>query len=77
MVIREGMWPTLVGIAIGAVAALGSAKLLEKLVFGVSATDPLTLATVGGTLAAVALLASLIPAYRASRIDPLDALRAD
>jgi len=77
MVIGEGMWPTLVGIAIGAVAALGSAKLLEKLVFGVSATDPLTLATVGGTLAAVALLASLIPAYRASRIDPLDALRAD
>ncbi len=77
MVIREGMWPTLVGIGIGAVAALGSAKLLEKLVFGVSASDPLTLAAVGGTLAAVALLASLIPAYRASRIDPLDALRAD
>jgi putative ABC transport system permease protein len=77
MVIGEGMWPTLVGIAIGAVAALGSAKLLEKLVFGVSATDPLTLATVGGMLAVVALLASLIPAYRASRIDPLDALRAD
>jgi putative ABC transport system permease protein len=77
MVIGEGMRPTLVGIAIGAVAALGSAKLLEKLVFGVSATDPLTLATVGGTLAAVALVASLIPAYRASRIEPLDALRAD
>jgi len=77
MVIGEGMWPTLVGIAIGAVAALGSARLLEKLVFGVSATDPLTLAAVGGTLAAVALLASLIPAYRASRIDPLNALRAD
>jgi ABC-type antimicrobial peptide transport system permease subunit len=77
MVIGEGMWPTLAGIAVGAVAALGSAKLLEKLVFGVSATDPLTLAAVGGTLAAVALLASLIPAYRASRIDPLDALRAD
>jgi predicted permease len=77
MVISEGMWPTIVGIAIGAIAALGSAKLLEKLVFGVSATDPLTLAAVGGTLAAVALLASLIPAYRASRIDPLNALRAD
>jgi putative ABC transport system permease protein len=77
MVIGEGMWPTLVGIAVGAVGALGSAKLLEKLVFGVSASDPLTLAAVGGTLAAVALLASLIPAYRASRIDPLDALRAD
>jgi putative ABC transport system permease protein len=77
MVISEGMWPTLVGIAVGTVGALGSAKLLEKVVFGVSASDPLTLAAVGGTLAAVALLASLVPAYRASRIDPLDALRAD
>jgi len=77
MVIGEGMGPTLAGIAIGAVAALGSARLLQKLVFGISATDPLTLVGVAGTLAAVALLASLIPAYRASRIDPLDALRAD
>lgn len=46
-------------------------------VFGVSASDPLTLAAVGVTLAAVALLASLIPAYRAARVDPLSALRAD
>src|SRR5258708_20156259 len=43
MVVLEGMTPTLVGIAAGAVAALGSAKLLEKLVFGVSASYPLTL----------------------------------
>jgi putative ABC transport system permease protein len=59
------------------VAAFGSARLLERLVFGVSATDPLTLAAVSGTLAAVALLASLLPAYRASRLDPLNVLRAE
>src|SRR5258708_33420089 len=64
MVIAEGMMPTLAGIAAGAIAALGSAKLLEKLVFGVSAADPLTLTAVAGVLAFVALIASLVPAYR-------------
>jgi putative ABC transport system permease protein len=77
LVVFEGMTPTLAGIAAGAVAALGSAKLLEKLVFGVSASDPLTLAAVAGTLALVALMASLVPAYRASRLDPIEVLRAD
>jgi len=77
MVIAEGMTPTLVGIGAGAAAALASAKLLQKLVFGVSASDPLMLAGVSVTLALVALLASLIPAYRASRVEPLTALRAD
>ena len=77
LVVVEGMTPALIGIAAGAVAALGSAKLLEKIVFGVSASDPLTLAAVAGTLALVALLASLVPAYRASRLDPHEVLRAD
>jgi predicted permease len=75
MVIAEGMTPTLIGIAGGSVAALASARLLEKLVFGVSAADPLTLAAVAGTLAFVALAASVVPAYRAARVDPLNALR--
>ena len=75
LVIAEGMTPALVGIAAGAVAALASARVLEKLVFGVSASDPLTLAAVAGTLAFVALVASLVPAYRAARVDPLNALR--
>jgi putative ABC transport system permease protein len=75
MVIAEGMTPTLIGIAGGAVAALASARVLEKLVFGVSASDPLTLAAVAGTLAFVALAASVVPAYRAARVDPLNALR--
>jgi putative ABC transport system permease protein len=77
LVIVEGMAPVLVGIAAGTVAALASAKLLKTLVFGVSASDPLTLAAVGATLALVALIASLMPAYRALRLDPLTILRAD
>jgi putative ABC transport system permease protein len=77
LVVVEGMTPALIGIAAGAVAALGTGKLLEKLVFGVSASDPLTLAIVAGTLAIVALMASLVPAYRASRLDPLEVLRAN
>ena len=77
LVVLEGMTPTLVGIAAGAVAAFGAARILERLVFGVSALDPMTLAGAAGTLAAVALLASLLPAYRAARQDPLKALRAE
>jgi putative ABC transport system permease protein len=75
LIIIEGMTPTLIGIVVGVIAALGSATILSRLVFGISASDPVTLAIVGGTLAFVALLASLLPAYRAARLDPLVALR--
>jgi putative ABC transport system permease protein len=77
LVVFEGMTPAIIGIAAGAVAALGAARILEKLVFGVSPSDPLTLAAVAGTLAIVALIASLVPAYRASRLDPQEVLRAN
>jgi putative ABC transport system permease protein len=77
LVIVEGMSPTLVGIAAGTIAALASARVMETLVFGVSAADPLTLAAVAATLALVALMSSLVPAYRALRLDPVKVLRAD
>jgi putative ABC transport system permease protein len=77
LVIVEGMSPTLVGIAVGAMVALASGRVMKSLVFGVSASDPLTLAAVGATLALVALMASLVPAYRALRLDPVKVLRAD
>ena len=77
LVIVEGMSPTIVGIAVGTIGALASAKAMETLVFGVSASDPLTLAAVAATLAIVALMASLVPAYRAARFDPVKVLRAD
>jgi putative ABC transport system permease protein len=77
LVIVEGMSPALVGVAAGTIAALASAKVMRTLVFGVSASDPLTLTVVGATLAVVALMASLVPAYRALRLDPVKVLRAD
>ena len=77
LVIVEAMSPVLLGIAVGTVAALASAKVLNTLVFGVSASDPLTLAIAGATLAVVALMASMAPAYRASRLDPVKVLRAE
>jgi len=76
LVIVEGMSPALVGIAAGAIGALASAKVMETLVFGVSAADPVTLVAVAATLAVVALMASLVPAYRALRLDPVKVLRA-
>jgi predicted permease len=77
LVFVEGMSPVLVGIAAGTIAALASARVMKTLVFGVSASDPLTLAGVAATLTLVALIASLLPAYRALRLDPVKALRAD
>jgi ABC-type antimicrobial peptide transport system permease subunit len=74
-VVLEGMTPAIIGVAVGTVAALASGKLLEKLLYGVSASDPLTLASVAGGLLMVSLLASLVPAIRASRLDPLKVLR--
>ena len=58
-------------------ASVASAKVMKTLVFGVSASDPLTLAAVAATLALVALMASLVPAYRALRLDPVKVLRAE
>jgi putative ABC transport system permease protein len=77
LVVVEGMIPVLAGLAVGAVAALASARVLKTLVFGVSASDPLTLAAVGATLALAALVASVVPAYRAVRLDPVKVLRAE
>jgi putative ABC transport system permease protein len=77
LVIVEGMSPALVGVAAGTIAALASAKVMRTLVFGVSAPDPLTLTAVGATLVLVASMAGLVPAYRALRLDPVKALRAE
>ena len=75
LVVREGMTPALTGIAVGAIAAIAASTILERLVFGINAADPLTLAAVAAALALVALAASLVPAWRAARIAPLVALR--
>jgi putative ABC transport system permease protein len=75
LVLIEGIWPAGIGIVVGAAGALVSAQLLQSMVFGVSASDPATLIMVSAALAAVALLASLVPAWRATRLDPLRLLR--
>ena len=77
LVVIEGMTPALIGIAAGAAVSVASGKLLQQLVFGVSAWDPLTLGAVALGLAVVALAATLAPAYRASRVDPLIVLRGN
>ena len=77
LVITEGMAPVLAGIAAGAIAALASAKVMNTLVFGVSATDPLTLGAAAAALGVVALAATLVPAYRAVRLDPVKVLRGE
>ena len=77
LVIVEAMSPTLVGIAVGATVALAAGRVMKSLVFGVSASDPITFAGVAATVALVALAASLAPAYRASCLDPVTVLRAE
>jgi putative ABC transport system permease protein len=75
MVIGQGMSTTLVGIAVGLLGALALTRWLESLVFGVSTTDPITFVAVPLLLASVALLACALPARRATKTDPIIALR--
>lgn len=75
MVIKQGMWLVVVGLAFGVAAALGMTNPLRSLLFQVAPTDPATLVAVGALLAGVALVACYIPARRATRINPLTALR--
>jgi putative ABC transport system permease protein len=74
-VVLDGLRPTLVGIAIGTVAAVSLSHVLAALIYGVEATDASTYVAVAAVLASVGLFASIIPAYRATLVDPVRTLR--
>jgi putative ABC transport system permease protein len=75
MIVLEGMKPTLLGLGLGTAAALALGQVMSSLIYGVKATDPATFLAVVAVLAAVALFASIIPARRAAKVDPMVALR--
>ena len=77
LVVRQGLSMALVGTAVGIVAALGLSRLIESLLFHVKPTDPMTFGLVIAALLSVAALACYIPAWRATRVDPTQALRAE
>ena len=75
--LRQGLWLTGAGIAIGLVVAATAARVVSGFLFGVGPTDPATYAAVSAALAATGLVATYLPARRASRVDPVVALRGD
>ena len=75
--VRQGLWLTATGIVLGIAVALALTRVMSALLFGVGPADPLTYVVVSAALGAVALLATYLPARRASRVDPIVALRAD
>jgi ABC-type antimicrobial peptide transport system permease subunit len=77
MVLKQGLLLAAFGVTLGLAAAYGLTRLMTGLLFGVSPLDPITYAIVPVFLAAVALLASYLPARRASRVDPIEALRVE
>jgi len=77
MVLRQGGSAALVGLSLGIVGALAASRLLGALLFGVSPTDPVTYGVVTIGLFAIALVACWVPARRAARLDPLQALRGE
>jgi putative ABC transport system permease protein len=77
MVLVEGLKPTFAGMIIGVAGAAAVARVLTSLVFGISPRDAATFAAVSAVVLAVGLLSSLLPAYRATQVDPLEALRAE
>ncbi len=77
LVLKESLVLSLIGVGIGLAAAFGLTRLISSQLYGVSATDPATFAIVSVGLVAIALLASYLPARRAVRVDPMEALRAE
>jgi putative ABC transport system permease protein len=69
------MKPTLLGVTVGAIGALALGRVMSSFIYGIKPTDPVTFLAVAGVLAMVALCATVIPALRAIKVDPMTALR--
>jgi putative ABC transport system permease protein len=77
MILVEGLKPTLLGVGLGLLAAAWLVRVMATLLFGISARDPGTFAAVTAIVVFVALVAMLVPAYRATRVDPIATLRSE
>ena len=77
MILRESLILAAVGLLLGIPAALAGARVLQSMLFGLAPTDPATIAVAALSMLVLAVLAGYIPARRASRVDPMVALRAD
>src|SRR5262245_36111819 len=77
LILRSGLGLALAGVVIGTIAAIWTSGLMRNMLHDVSLGDPATFATVGAGLAVVAIVASLVPAWRATRVDPVVALKAE
>ena len=75
MIVAEGMKPTLLGVAIGLAGALALGRVMASVIYGVSARDWMTFTSVAVLMTGIGLLASVLPAYRATRVDPMKTLR--
>jgi ABC-type antimicrobial peptide transport system permease subunit len=77
MMLLDGLRPALFGLAFGLVISVGVARLIRSMLYGTQPLDPGVFGTVAATLLLVAALACMIPAWRASRLDPMKALRTE
>jgi ABC-type antimicrobial peptide transport system permease subunit len=77
MIVRQGLGLALAGCVVGLGAAMGLVRIISKMLYGVTAADPATMLATATMLVVVALLASWVPARRATKVDPMIALRAE